>query len=88
MAQRPVQLDKRGVYGPGAGVMPEVLLDRGIDAVAGLLVTRADALVERQLAGEKWGDAREKVVFSRRSRRASGRRGRGAGALPRRGSRR
>jgi uncharacterized protein len=55
----------RAVYGPGAPVLPEPLFERGIDAVAGLIVTDAEVLVRRQLSGRRWGDARRKVVLLR-----------------------
>ena len=45
--------------------MPEPLFSRGIDAVAGLIVSDAEALVRRQLGGRRWGDARRKVVLLR-----------------------
>lgn len=55
----------RALYGPGAGVLPHALFGRGIDAVGGMVVTNPAELVRRQLAGERWGDARRKVVWLR-----------------------
>ena len=57
--------EHRAVYGPGAGVLPDVFFARGIDAVAGLVVTDAETLVRRQLGGKKWGDAKRKLVLTR-----------------------
>ncbi len=53
----------RALYGPGASVLPDPVLARGIDAMAGLVVTDADALIDHQLGGRRWGRAKRKVLF-------------------------
>lgn len=56
----------RAVFGPGAAIVPEALFRRGIDAIAGMLITDGPALVERQRNGELWRDAKRKFVLRRR----------------------
>lgn len=58
----------RAVYGPGAGILPDPLFARGIDAVASMLVVDAEALVQRQLRGQRWREARTKRVLLREPR--------------------
>jgi uncharacterized protein (DUF4213/DUF364 family) len=55
----------RGLYGPGAGILPDALFAGGFTAVGGTLVTDAAALAERQRAGKRWGDAKRKFVLVR-----------------------
>ncbi|MBW2459115.1 MAG: hypothetical protein JRI68_31745 [Deltaproteobacteria bacterium] len=54
----------RALYGPGAAILPDALLARGVNALGGLLVTDGAALVARQRAGKKWRDAKQEYVLS------------------------
>jgi uncharacterized protein (DUF4213/DUF364 family) len=53
----------RALYGPGAAILPDALLARGVNALGGLLVTDGEALVARQKAGRKWRDAKQEYVL-------------------------
>jgi len=55
----------RALYGPGAGILPDALFDRGFHAIAGTLVLDGATLAERQRTGQKWGDAKQKFVLTR-----------------------
>ncbi len=55
----------RALYGPGAGILPELFFDLGFDAVGGMLVLDGELLMERQRSGQKWGDAKLKCVFKK-----------------------
>ena len=53
----------RALYGPGAGILPDLFFARGYAALAGIRVLDPALLLERQRAGKKWGDAKEKCLL-------------------------
>jgi uncharacterized protein len=55
----------RAIYGPGAALVPDVLFRRGLDAIAGMLITDGPTLAERHRHGQLWGDTKRKFVLSR-----------------------
>ena len=54
----------RAQYGPGAAILPDSLVARGVNAFGGLIVTDGAALVARQRAGDKWRDAKQEYVLT------------------------
>ena len=50
------------LIGPTAGVFPDVLMARGIDAVAGLSIRHADTALARLQAGERLGDSASRYL--------------------------
>ncbi len=63
LEQRTRDAEFRALYGPGASILPDTLLARDLDVLAGLVVTDAEALLEHQLTGKRWGSAKRKVLF-------------------------
>jgi uncharacterized protein len=55
----------RAIYGPGAAIVPDALFQRGLDAIAGMLITDGRALADRQRRGLPWGDSKRKFVLRR-----------------------
>lgn len=55
----------RALYGPGAGILPDALFRRGLDALGGMLILDGRALAARQREGRPWGDAKRKMVLRR-----------------------
>jgi uncharacterized protein len=55
----------RAIYGPGAAIVPDALFARGIDAIAGMLITDGPTLAERHRRGQLWGDTKHKFVVTR-----------------------
>lgn len=54
----------RVLYGPGAGIWPEALFQRGLQGVAGMLFTDPERVVARHRSGERWGHAKQKFVLA------------------------
>jgi uncharacterized protein len=55
--------ERISVIGPTAGFFPDPLFARGIHVVGGRYVVDGDKLLARMKAGERWGDATEKLCF-------------------------
>ncbi len=53
----------RAVYGPGAGVLPDLFFELGFHAMAGMIVLDGALLLERQRTGKKWREAKRKCVL-------------------------
>lgn len=54
------------VLGPTAGYFPDPLFARGVHVLGGRFVRDGNLLLERLAAGERWGDATEKLCFDAR----------------------